>query len=73
MYMIKKPSSRLENNLVGCLVKEYEDIFQPIPAGLLPERDMAHTMPLEDGHKPPFRPIYTLSPLEIEEAKRQIT
>ena len=23
----KKPSSRLENNLVGSLVKEYEDIF----------------------------------------------
>jgi hypothetical protein len=33
---------------------------------------MAHTIPLE-GHKLPFRPIYRLSPLEVEEAKRQIT
>ena len=69
----KEPSSRLENNLIGSLVKEYEDIFQPIPAGLPPVREMAHTIPLEEGHKPPFRPIYRLSPLEIEEAKRQIT
>ena len=34
---------------------------------------MAHTLPLEESHKPPFRPIYRLSYLEIEEAKRQIT
>jgi hypothetical protein len=54
-------------------VKEYEDIFQSKPAGLPPVREMAHTIPLEEGHKPPFRPIYRLSPLEIEEAKRQIT
>ena len=69
----KEPSSRLENNLIGSLVKEYEDIFQPIPTGLPPVREMAHTIPLEEGHKPHFRPIYRLSPLEIEEAKRQIT
>ena len=35
-------------------------------------REMAHTIPLEDGHKLSFRPIYRFSPLEIEEAKRQI-
>ena len=35
-------------------------------------REMAHAIPLEDGHKPPFRSIYRLNPLEIEEAKRQI-
>jgi hypothetical protein len=69
----EEPSSRLENNLIGSLVKEYEDIFQSKPAGLPPVREMAHTIPLEEGHKPPFRPIYRLSPLEIEEAKRQIT
>ena len=31
-------------------------------------RKMAHTMLLEDGHKPLFRSIYRLNPLEIEEA-----
>ena len=34
---------------------------------------MAHTVLLEEGHKPPFRLIYRLSPLEIKEDKRQIT
>ena len=34
---------------------------------------MAHTISLEEGRKPPFRPIYRLNHLEIEEAKRQIT
>lgn len=65
-------SLKVEESFVGPLVKEYEDIFQPIPPGLPPEREIAHTIPLEEGHKPPFRPIYRLSPLEIEETKRQI-
>jgi hypothetical protein len=33
---------------------------------------MAHTIPLELDGKPPFRPIYRLSPLELQEAKKQI-
>ena len=33
---------------------------------------MAHTVLLEEGHKPPFRLIYRLSPLDIKEAKRKI-
>ena len=36
-------------------------------------RDVGHTIPLELGAKPPFRPLYRKSPLEYEEAKRQIT
>ena len=63
---------RLEDSLVGPLVKEYDDIFQAIPPRLPPMREMAYTIPLEDGNKPLFRPIYRLSPLEIEEAKKQI-
>jgi hypothetical protein len=69
----KEPSSRSENNLRGSLVKEYEDIFQLIPAGLPPVREMAHIIPLEEGHKQPFRPIYRFNPLDIEKIKRQIT
>ena len=33
---------------------------------------MAHTIPLEEGSKPPFRLIYHLSPKDLEEAKRQV-
>ena len=54
------------------VLEEYADVFQPIPIGLPPEREMTHTIPLEPDGKPPFRPIYRLSPLELQEAKKQI-
>jgi hypothetical protein len=54
------------------VLEEYADVFQPIPTGLPPEREIAHIIPLEPDGKPPFRPIYTLSPLKLEEAKKQI-
>ena len=59
----------------GCLtavLEKFKDVFEPLPSGLPPEREMAHTIPLEEGSKPPFRPIYRLSPKELEEAKRQV-
>ena len=37
----KDSSSNLEDNLIGSLVEDYEDIFQPIPMGLPPMREMA--------------------------------
>ena len=68
----KESLSRLENNLVGYLVKEYEDIFQLIPVGFPPKREMAHTIPLEEGHKPLVRPIYKSNPLEIQKTNKHI-
>ena len=53
------------------VLEEYADVFQPIPTRLPPEREMAYTIPLEPDGKPPFRPIYRLSPLELQEAKKQ--
>ena len=53
-------------------MKEYEDTFQPIPARLPPEREMTHTIPSEEGHKPPFRLIYRFNSLEIEEPKGKL-
>ena len=44
------------------LLEEYKDVFEPLPKGL----------PLEREIGPPFRPIYTLNPLELEKAQRQI-
>jgi hypothetical protein len=54
------------------LLEEYADVLQPIPTGLPLEREMAHIIPLEPDGKPPFRPIYRLSPLELLEAKKHI-
>ena len=54
------------------LLEEFADVFQAPPAGLPPKRNVGHTIPLEPGAIPPFRPMYRLSPAEYAEAKRQI-
>ena len=54
------------------LVAKYDDVFAPPPAGLPPDRNVGHTIPLEQGAVPPYRPLYRMSPLELAEAKRQI-
>ena len=56
---------------LATFLEKFEDVFEPLPSILAPDREMAHTIQLKEG-KPPFRPIYRLSPKELEEAKRQI-
>ena len=51
---------------------EFEDVFQPPPAGLPPDRGIGHLIPLEPGHKPPYKNPYRLSPVEICEVRKQI-
>lgn len=56
------------------LLAEYKDVFPPaLPPGLPPERGgPGHTINLEPNSKPPFRPVYRLSPLELQEVKKQL-
>ncbi len=54
------------------LVALYDDVFAPPPAGPPPDRNVGHTIPLEPGAVPPYRPSYRMSPLELTEAKQQI-
>ena len=55
------------------LLEEYADVFPvDLPDSLPPDRGVRHTIPLEPGGKPPWRPIYRLSPLEHQEVQTQI-
>ena len=59
---------------IKVVLQEYKDIFPTdLPLGLPPVR-MGHEfkIELEDETPPIHRPIYKLSPLELEEAKKQI-
>lgn len=47
-------------------------VFEPLPPGLPPTRHVDHEIELEPGAKPPFKGIYHMSPLELEEATKQI-
>ena len=40
--------------------------------GLPPMREVAHTIPLEPGAKPPWRPMFRLSPAELAEVEKQV-
>jgi len=53
-------------------LREYEDVFQPLPDGLPPQSKVTHKIELADGAKPPYRPPYRMSPLELDELKKQI-
>jgi hypothetical protein len=54
------------------LLQKHKQIFQGTPKGLPPKRSVDHKIELEAGSKPPFGPIYHMSPLELEEAKHQL-
>jgi RNase H-like domain found in reverse transcriptase/Reverse transcriptase (RNA-dependent DNA polymerase)/Integrase zinc binding domain/Chromo (CHRromatin Organisation MOdifier) domain/Retroviral aspartyl protease len=66
------------NHSLDKLLSDYADRFPDSLPRLSDERPGTtplydgHTIPLEEGHKPPVRPIYRLSPLEFEELKKQI-
>jgi len=53
------------------LIDEYKDVFSSIQ-DLPPFRNTGHTIPTEPGSKPPFRPMFRLSPKELAEVERQV-
>ena len=49
-------------------------VFQPLPKTLPPYRDITgHTIPLQPGAQPSYRPPYRFSPLEFREVKKQVS
>ena len=57
---------------IAALLADFADVAEPI-TGMPPPRDVGHTIPLVPGdHKPPSRPLYRLSPLELEEVRKQV-
>ena len=58
---------------IDVLLSEYQDVSAAI-TGMPPDRGVGHTIPLLPGdHKPPARPLYRLSPLELQEVRSQVT
>ena len=54
------------------LLTEFADVFAPLPAGLPPARKVDHAIKLEPGAEPAWRPSYRMSPLELQEVKKQL-
>ncbi|GIL93682.1 hypothetical protein Vretifemale_21090, partial [Volvox reticuliferus] len=51
---------------------DFINVFRDL-SGIPPERPVDHTIPLVPGAQPVSRPMYRLSPLELDEVKRQVT
>jgi hypothetical protein len=59
----------------GCLtplLEEFKDVFELFSSELPLERKITHIIPLEDGSKPPFKPMDRLNPKELEKAKKLV-
>jgi hypothetical protein len=55
------------------LLNEFKDVFpDDLPNELPPDRGAHHTIPLEENAKPPFRPLYRVSPAELKEIETQV-
>lgn len=54
------------------VLMKHRKIFDKLPKHLPPRRAVDHKIELEPGAKPPFMPVYKMSPLELEEVKRQL-
>jgi hypothetical protein len=55
------------------VIEEYMDVFPvDLPKGLPPERAIDHQIELIAGSSPPYRPTFRMSPLELQEVKKQV-
>ena len=55
------------------IIQEYRDVFpEQLPKGIPPERVVEHSIQIEPGSKPSYRPPYRLGPAEQDELEEQI-
>jgi hypothetical protein len=55
-----------------CMLTEFEDVFPTDQPGLPPERSVATEIALEEGARPVAKPAFRLSPVEMDELKKQL-
>ena len=54
------------------VLNRHQGVFQPLPSKLPPRRDVDHHIDLEPGGAQPYQGIYRMSPLELEELRKQL-
>jgi hypothetical protein len=60
-------------NAWECMHDEFSDVFPVDQPGLLPERSVAKEIELEEVAKPVAKPAFRLSPVEMDELKKQLS
>ena len=64
-----------EPSKVVQLLRKFQHVFPKELSymALPPEREISHTIPLQPGAKPVYRPMYRYSPRELQEMETQLT
>ena len=66
-------TSVTDHPLAKKLLAEFADVFpDDLPSGLPPKREVDHKIELEPGNAPPTKAPYRMSPLELDELKKQL-
>jgi len=75
-YCINALSSEKQQDLppeAKKLLSEFADVFpEDLPTSLPPRREVDHRIELMPGATPPSRPTYRMSPVELDELKKQL-
>ena len=65
---------RIENEDEMSICSEFADVFpSDLPLKLPPSRSVDHRIELEAGSTPPSKPAFRMSPIELDELKKQLT
>ena len=71
--LASEQKTKVDGTQLKALLDEFDIVFQPLPKELPPFRDdTGHTIPLQPGASPPYRPAYRFSPLELREVRKQL-
>lgn len=68
---VNLPPEASTNPALKEILTEFQDVFAPI-SGLPPDRGVHHTIPLEPGAAPTYRPQFRLNPIEMAEVDKQV-
>lgn len=62
-----------EHRHMQLLLREFSDVLSGMPSGFMPpHRSFDHDIPLEPNSTPVFHATYRMSPLELDELKKQL-
>lgn len=77
-HLVQKPPEKqhapdCEDSELQNLLSRFENVFrEDLPGGLPPKRSIDHAIEIEEGAKPPSRPLYQLSPAELLAVKEYV-
>lgn len=70
---LENVKSDKSNRKLDGILQKYKEVFRSeLPDGLPPKRLVDHEIEVEEGVKPPHRPLYQLSPAELKACKEYV-